>query len=369
MLQKAPQPAAVSETDVVPALKVEGAPPRTRRRLLYAVLIILAAGAIGLTWWLRQGDQAGSGVVVLYGNVDVREVQVAFNDSGRIAAVLAEEGDHVTKGQIIARLDTSRLELQVTEAEATVDGETAAVEKLHAGNRPEEIAQAEASLASAEADADNARGIYNRLQSLSASPSGLAAVTQQTIDTAKSALDSAAAKVALYQKALDLERAGSRKEDIAQGEAQLRSSQAQLALLRRELQDAALAAPIDAVVRSRLMEPGEMATSQTPVFSLAVTDPKWVRTYVSEPQLGAIKPGMAATITVDAFPGRGFPGKVGFISPVAEFTPTTVQTEELRSSLVYEVRVFVDDPNDDLRLGMPATLRLGSAANSGSRPP
>jgi HlyD family secretion protein len=204
---------------------------------------------------------------------------------------------------------------------------------------------------------------------LSASPSGLAVVTQQTIDTAKSALDSAAAKVALYQKALDLERAGSRKEDIAQGEAQLRSSQAQLALLRRELQDAALAAPIDAVVRSRLMEPGEMATSQTPVFSLAVTDPKWVRTYVSEPQLGAIKPGMAATITVDAFPGRGFPGKVGFISPVAEFTPTTVQTEELRSSLVYEVRVFVDDPNDDLRLGMPATLRLGSAANSGSRPP
>jgi HlyD family secretion protein len=348
------------------------APPPTRRPIVIAALVVLAAGAIGLAWWLKQGDHAG-GEVVLYGNVDLREVQVAFNDSGRIATVLAEEGDRLEKGQIIARLDTSRLELQVAEAEATAAGQAAAVDKLHAGNRPEEIAQAEANLASAEADARNARGVYDRLQALWDSPSGRTAVTQQTLDTAKSTLDSAVAKVTLYQKAVELERAGSRKEDIAQGEAQLRSSEAQLALLRRQLEDAALAAPTDAVVRSRLMEPGEMATSQTPVFSLAVTDPKWVRTYVSEPQLGAVKPGMAVSITVDAFPGRGFPGKVGFISPVAEFTPTTVQTEELRTSLVYEVRVFVEDPNDDLRLGMPATVRLmpaaSPAADDGSRPP
>jgi len=212
------------------------------------------------------------------------------------------------------------------------------------------------------------------LQALSDSAGGRAAVTQQTIDSAKSALDSATAKVELYQKGLDLERAGARKEDIAQGDAQVRSGEAQLALLHQQLDDAALAAPVSGVVRSRLMEPGEMATPQTPVFSIAVTDPKWVRTYVSEPQLGAVKSGMAASITVDAFPGRAFVGRVGFISPVAEFTPTTVQTEELRSSLVYEVRVFVEDPNDDLRLGMPATLHLGSAGSpvagdGGSRRP
>ena len=104
-----------------------------------------------------------------------------------------------------------------------------------------------------------------------------------------------------------------------------------------------------------------MASPQKPAFTLAITEPKWVRAYVSEPELGLVKPDMAATITVDAFPGRSFPGAIGFISPVAEFTPRNVQTEELRTSLVYEVRIFVTDENDDLRLGMPATVHLPRA--------
>ena len=106
------------------------------------------------------------------------------------------------------------------------------------------------------------------------------------------------------------------------------------------------------------MEPGEMASPQKPVFSLAITDPKWIRAYVSEPDLGKVHPGMTASVMVDSFPKRRFDGWVGFISPVAEFTPKTVQTSELRTSLVYEVRVFVNDPSDDLRLGMPATVYL-----------
>jgi HlyD family secretion protein len=101
-----------------------------------------------------------------------------------------------------------------------------------------------------------------------------------------------------------------------------------------------------------------MASPLRPVFSLAITDPKWVRAYVSEPDLGKVRPGMAASVAVDSFPGRRFDGWVGFISPVAEFTPKAVQTEELRTSLVYEVRVFVKDPADELRLGMPATVTL-----------
>ena len=106
------------------------------------------------------------------------------------------------------------------------------------------------------------------------------------------------------------------------------------------------------------MEPGEMASPQKPVFSLAVVDPKWVRAYVSEPDLGRVHPGAKANISVDSFPDRQFEGWIGFISPVAEFTPKSIETEELRSSLVYEVRVFVKDPTDELRLGMPATVRL-----------
>jgi len=119
-----------------------------------------------------------------------------------------------------------------------------------------------------------------------------------------------------------------------------------------------LVAPMAATIRSRLVEPGDMASPQKPAFSLAITDPKWVRAYVSEVDLGHVRPGMKATIMVDAFPGRGFAGWVGFISPVAEFTPKTVQTPDLRTSLVYEIRVFVKDPGDELRLGMPATVHL-----------
>jgi HlyD family secretion protein len=183
-------------------------------------------------------------------------------------------------------------------------------------------------------------------------------VRQQDVDDAKAALDVAQAQLAVNEKALDLAVIGPRKEDIAQNEAQLRGNEAQLALLRQQLADAQLIAPVDAVVRTRILEPGDMASPQKPVFSLAITDPKWIRAYVSEPDLGKVHSGMSANVMVDSFPKRRFEGWVGFVSPVAEFTPKAVQTDELRTSLVYEVRVFVKDPSDELRLGMPATVYL-----------
>ena len=168
----------------------------------------------------------------------------------------------------------------------------------------------------------------------------------------------AEARLVAAQQALALIVAGPRLEEVAEAEARLRAAEAQLALLQQQLADAQLVAPVHGIVRTRLMEPGEMASPQKPVFSLAVTDPKWVRAYVSEPDLGKVSPGMAASVAVDSFPERRFDGWVGFISPVAEFTPKAVQTAELRTSLVYEVRVFVKDPGDALRLGMPATVYL-----------
>jgi len=166
------------------------------------------------------------------------------------------------------------------------------------------------------------------------------------------------AKVALNEKTLELALLGPRQEDISQAEAQLRANEAQLKFLQRQLADAQLFSPSEAVVRTRLLEPGEMVSPQRPVLNLAIIDPKWVRAYVSEPDLGKVHPGMKAFVTADGFPGRRFEGWVGFISPMAEFTPKTVQTEELRTSLVYEVRVFVTDPGDKLRLGMPVTVHL-----------
>jgi HlyD family secretion protein len=327
-----------------------------RRGILIVLFILVIVVASGLTWWFTQ-RAAEPGELVLHGNVDLRQVQLSFNNSERIAVVLVQEGDRVRKGQLVARLDTSRLEPQVAQAEAQTAAQRQVVTRLHNGSRPEEIAQARANVESAKANVVKAKSNYERLKSAAEISAGRA-VRQQDVDDAKAALDVAQAQLAVNEKALDLAVIGPRKEDIAQNEAQLRGNEAQLALLRQQLVDAQLFAPLDAVIRTRILEPGDMASPQKPVFSLAITDPKWVRAYVSEPDLGKVHPGMSASVMVDSFPKRRFEGWIGFVSPVAEFTPKTVQTEELRTSLVYEVRVFVKDPSDELRLGMPATVYL-----------
>jgi HlyD family secretion protein len=327
------------------------------RRTILVTLVVVALGLAGaLIWWLTERNVASKNLV-LFGNIDLRQVELSFNNSERIASVFVQEGDRVQQGQVLAQLNTSRLKPQLAQAAAEAAAQRQVVARLRNGTRPEEIAQARANVESARADLENARRQYQRLKSASELSVGRA-VPQQTVDAAKAALAVAEAKLAVNQKALDLAVSGPRKEDIAQAEAQLRANQARVALLQQQLADAQLRAPINAVVRSRLMEPGEMASPQSPVFSLAITDPKWVRAYVGEPDLGKIRPGMAASVAVDSFPGRRFDGWIGFISPVAEFTPKAVQTEELRTSLVYEVRVFVKDPADELRLGMPATVTI-----------
>jgi HlyD family secretion protein len=303
--------------------------------------------------------------LVLFGNVDLRQIELAFNNSERLGEVLVEEGDKVVRGQVLARLDISRLKLKAKAAAAEVDAQQAIVRRLHNGSRPEEIAQARANVALAEADKLNADLQWKRLTALAALTTGRA-ISQQDIDNAKATLDGAQARLAVAQEGLNLATLGPRTEDIGQGEALLRFDQAQLDLLNRELADAELVSPCDAVVRSRLLEPGEMISPQRPVFDLSISDPKWIRTYVSEPDLGRVHIGMTASISTDSSPGRTFPGWVGFISSVAEFTPKAVQTEELRPGLVYEMRVFVKDPQDEIRLGAPATvnLELASVAQS-----
>ena len=333
------------------------------RRRLIAPLILLVAAAGGGYWWYAHRAVAID-EVVLYGNVDLRQVEVAFTDSARVAEVLVEEGDRVTVGQVLARLDTGRLAPQIAHAEAQVAAATAVVDKLASGSRPQEIAQARANVDAARADADNARHNHERLAALAETAGGGSVVTQSQLDAAKAALDASQARLVAAEQALELVIAGPRREDVAQAEALLDAAKAQLALLNQQLADADLVAPVAGVVRSRLIEPGEIASPQRPVVSLAVVDPKWVRAYVSGPDLPRLRPGMSASVAVDGLPEEPLQGRIGFISPVAEFTPRAIQTEELRTSLVYEVRVLVTDPDDVLRLGMPATVRLSAGAAS-----
>jgi HlyD family secretion protein len=352
-----------SEAEIPTPVQGEVMKPKRILAALLVISLLVIAGVVIVRH--RERNRQPVRELTLYGNVDLRQVALAFNNSERIAAVLVEEGDRVKRGQVLARLDRSRIEPLVARAEAQVAAQQATVDRLHHGTRPEEIAQARAALAAAAAEAGEAQRRYDRLAALR-DTSGL---SPQDLDSAKAAADSAAARKNVSEKALDLAVAGPRREDVAEAEAGLRAAEAQLALLRRQLDDTVLQAPVDGVVRTRILEPGEMASPQKPVFTLAVVDPKWVRAYLGEADLGNVHPGMSAAVTTDSFPDRRIEGQVGYISSVAEFTPKTLETAELRTSLVYEIRVRVKDPDDELRLGMPVTVHLsfdGSARPPGS---
>lgn len=322
------------------------------------LLVVLALGA----WaWMHQRDKDHDGALVLYGNVDIRQIALAFDGSGRVGELRAEEGDRVKAGAVLGVLDTRTLALQAKQAQAQIEVQQQSLRRLRAGSRPQEIAQARSRVIAAEADAARAEQDLERLQGIAANTQGRG-VSAQDLDRARSTSQVAQARVAEQREALRLSELGPRAEDVAAAAAQLEAAQAQLALLQHQIAQGELKAPTDAVVRSRLLEPGDMATPQRPVFALALTQPKWVRVYVGEPDLGRVQPGMPARVSTDASAGRSITGRVGYISSVAEFTPKSVQTEELRTSLVYEVRVLVDDPQDVLRLGQPVTVRLTPAA-------
>ena len=326
------------------------------KKPLIAAAVVLLAGGAALAWWLQR-EPASRSELVLYGNVDLRQVSLAFNGSERIARLMVEEGDHVKAGQVLGELDVKSLQLRADQSRAQIAVAQQALARLQTGSRPEEIGQSRAQVAAAEADARLARQQVERLQGIGQSTGGRG-VSQQDMDAAQARLKVAQAQLDNARKAQQLVVTGPRKEDIAQAQAQLDSARAALAVLEHQVAESTLKAPIDAVVRARLMEPGDMASPQRPVYTLAVTNPKWVRAYVPEPDLGRIRAGMAATLVTDSHPDQPLNGRIGYISSVAEFTPKTVQTEDLRSSLVYEVRVLADDSADRLRLGMPATVRI-----------
>ena len=323
------------------------------RPLLLLIPLLAIAGAV--YYWHATAEEAGRpDRLQLYGNVEIREARLAFNGNEHIAGILVEEGDAVHAGQILARLDTNRLRLALKQAEALAKARKAQLDKLVAGSRAEEIAAAEARLRAAEARAVAARDTWQRLRSLLRRKLSSA----EEVEAAQADARAAAAERDAARQALRLLQAGPRSEDIAAARAELDAARATLALAAQHLADAVLKAPFDGILRDRLAEPGEFVTPQNPVLTLARASPVWVRAYLPEASLGRVRPGMAAIIHTDSYPGKEYRGWVGYISPTAEFTPKNVETPELRTRLVYEVRVFACNPEGQLRLGMPATVEL-----------
>ncbi|TCB76891.1 HlyD family efflux transporter periplasmic adaptor subunit [Acinetobacter sp. ANC 4177] len=320
---------------------------------IIAVLLIVIAAAV----WYFNKDQKSDQALTLFGNVDIRQVSLAFEQSGRIQQMNAQEGDHIQKGDVLAKLNTDALNIQLQQAEAQLKVQQQTVIEQDAGTRPEQLAQAEAQLASAKAQFDKAEKDLKRLQVLFHDTAGQA-ISKQELDYAQSNQATAAASVKEKTANLALLKNGARSEDREAAKAQFDASKANLDLIRYKIQQSVLTAPVNAVVRARLQEAGDMTTAQKPVYTLALTNPKWVRVYANEKDLNAIQMGAAAQVIRDSQPNHPIDGKIGYISSVAEFTPKTVQTEDIRTTLVYEVRVHVNDPQDTLKMGQPVTVKI-----------
>jgi len=321
------------------------------------ILIVIAAIGIGAgVLFFRNEKQNTHGALQLNGNIDIRTVDLGFNEQERIAEILVEEGQPVTANQPLARQATNRIAAQIEQTKAQIAAQAAVVSRLETGSRPEEIAQARAEVDAAKARVQNAELSFKRLKTTS--QAGVTSV--QIMDDARAQLDVALAQQKVAQKALALVLAGPRQEDILAARSTRQSLEASLNLLSVRLAEMTLYAPSDGVIQKRIQEPGAITNPARPVLTLALTDPKWARVFVSEPDLGRVRLGLSASITSDAFPEQMFDGWVGYISPMAEFTPKNVETEDLRTNLVYELRVFVRDPQGQLPLGMPVTVTVGS---------
>lgn len=273
-----------------------------RRRTLFVVAIVALILILTGIWYFFVREKHDENELTLYGNVDVRQVDIGFRVPGQVAQLCFEEGDQVAKGALLTSLDKTPYDNQVRQAAANVE--------------------------SIKVSLENAEILLKRRQGLI----GIGGVSQEDLDNALSSRD--------------------------QLQANLFAAEAALAVAQDNLAYTEAFAPTDGSILTRIREPGTVVKESDPVYTLSVASPVWIRAYVDEPHLGQIFYGMSAQVYTDTKEGRVYTGHVGFISPVSEFTPKTVQTTQLRTDLVYRLRVYVDNPDHLLKQGMPVTVKL-----------
>ena len=272
------------------------------RRIFLFIIFILIIGAASYFAYFEYYHIKNHKAIILYGNVDVRQVDLGFRVPGRVNHLFFEEGDLVPVGSRIALLDDQPYVDQINQAVANVE--------------------------SVKASLSNAERILKRRYELIVDGS----VSQEDLDTA------------LANKEIQV--------------ASLKQAEAALAVARCNLEFTEIFAPTEGTILTRIREPGSVINPGEPVYTLSVLSPVWIRAFVSEPDLGLIYPGMTAEIFTDTAGGSNYTGKIGFISPVAEFTPKKVETTQLRTDLVYRLRIYADNPDRGLRQGMPVTVKL-----------
>jgi HlyD family secretion protein len=279
---------------------------------------------------------------------------VAFRTQGRIVALPVEEGKPVRAGELLAQLDDADYQQQVRIDEATLQTRGRELDLAEAGNREQDIQAARQTVADAKADLELKRADLERYSALYKRD----AISAQTRDQADTASKRAQAVYARAQQNLSEIREGTRKEQIAVSRATLRAARQNLELSKVRRDYTVLHSPVTGVVTVRQAELGEYVVPGTPVVTIADVDHLWVRAYVSETDLGRVHWGQAVTLKTDTYSGKFYHGTISFISPEAEFTPKTVQTNKERVALVYRIKVDVENANHELKPGMPADVMI-----------
>ena len=319
-------------------------------RMVLIMLGVLALMAGGYLYVRTAANQAPDSSLRISGNIEAHESVVSFKVQGRVMELPVQEGQYVKQGDLLARLDDDDYRQQVSVDEATVGMRKAELELSVARSRVQEIQVAKQTLIDARADLELKRAEFRRRQELLAEQG----VSDEDIDRAASQLKRAQATYERAKQTHDQVVEGTRKEEIAVRRANLQSAREGLQMSRLKLNYTVLSAPVSGVVLVRQAELGEVVSAGTPVVTIADVEHLWMRGYLNETDLGRVKWGQSATIHTDTFSDKTYQGRVSFISSQAEFTPKSVETHKERVTLVYRIKIDLDNPNHELKPGMPA---------------
>jgi HlyD family secretion protein len=334
-----------------------------RKRLPAIIILILIIAATG-TYVFYTRNSVDTTSVKVSGNIEVTDIRLSFRIAGRLDSLLVNEGDIVSKGQLIARLEKSDQELSLKQAQANVKYAQSVLAELETGSRKQEIEHARAELTRARAGVETARAQlklaqadderFSRLYKQGGISLREYQVYQTQFEIARNAHREALARLESAGQQLSLVEEGARSEKIDQARSQLKIAREGLQQAKLLLGYTDLYSPIDAVVLSKSTEPGEYMTPGSPVITIGDLSRPWLRAYINETDLGKVKLNQEVEVTSDTYPGKVYTGRISFISPEAEFTPKAVQTHEERVKLVYRIKIALENPEQELKPGMPA---------------
>jgi len=314
-----------------------------RIALTLALPAMIAVLAIGCS------KSVDTGAIQASGHIEATEIRLAAKVGGRLLEAPFEEGNTITTGELVARLETVDAEHQLAQARANAEAADAQLRLLLAGSRAEDLRRAEDQMAQAQAELDAARRDLDRLSGLADRGSA----TEKSRDDAATRMEIAERAVAAARAQLDKLVAGPRRQEIEAARAQRASAEAMVAAVEQQITDATVLAPTDGVVTTRVAEPGEILPPGATIAVLTDLARPWLTVWIDEPSLSQVILGQQVTVLVDGS-DRTFEGTVSFISPVAEFTPKNVQTPDERAKLVFRVKVQLANPDGTFKPGMPA---------------